>query len=76
MPSSALLTVSGLVAGYVFLRFLLSFTHDAKEPPALKTAIPFLSPIIGMRKKAKFYIDLRYVQRVRLWFPAWVPSDR
>ena len=59
MASSLLLVVSGLVAVYLFLRCLLTFTHDAREPPALVTEIPFLGPIIGMRKKGKFYIDLR-----------------
>lgn len=59
MTSSLLLVVSGLAALYVFLRCLLTFTHNAKEPPALATEIPFLGPIIGMRKKAKFYIELR-----------------
>ncbi|CAO2657099.1 Nn.00g059020.m01.CDS01 [Neocucurbitaria sp. VM-36] len=53
------LSVSGAIAIYVFLRCLLAFTHDAKEPTAIATEIPFLSPVIGMRKKAKFYIDLR-----------------
>lgn len=59
MTSSLLLVVSGLAATYLFLRCLLTFTHDVKEPPALATEIPFLGPIIGMRKKAKFYMDLR-----------------
>lgn len=61
ITSSFLLPVSGLLATYVFLRFLLAFTHDPKEPPALATEIPFLSPLLGMRKKKKFYIELRYV---------------
>ncbi|KAF2684607.1 cytochrome P450 [Lentithecium fluviatile CBS 122367] len=59
MPSTVVLAITGLVATYVFLRFLLTSTHDANEPPALETAIPFLSPMIGMRKKGKFYTDLR-----------------
>lgn len=59
MISTVVLVVSGLGATYVFLRFLLAFTQDAKEPPSVETAIPILSPIIGMRKKGKFYTDLR-----------------
>ncbi|KAF2789461.1 cytochrome P450 [Melanomma pulvis-pyrius CBS 109.77] len=59
MTSSLLLVVSGLVATHLFLRCLLTLTHDAKEPPALATEMPFLGPIIGIRKKAKFYMDLR-----------------
>jgi hypothetical protein len=53
------LYVSGAIAFYIFLRCLLAFTHDAKEPIALATEIPFLSPLIGMRKKARFNIDIR-----------------
>ena len=59
MPSSAILVLSGLATTYVFLRFLLAFTHDSTEPPALATTIPFLGPLIGMRRKHRFYIDLR-----------------
>jgi len=55
------LCLSGAIAAYIFLRCLLAFTHDSKEPVALQTMIPFLSPIIGMRKKGRFYIDLRSV---------------
>ena len=53
------LYVSGAIAFYIFLRCLLVFTHDAKEPVALATEVPFLSPLIGMRKKARFNIDIR-----------------
>lgn len=53
----------GVAALYVFLRCLLAFTHDIREPVALATDFPFVSPLLGMRKKAKFYIDLRYVVR-------------
>ncbi|KAF2142289.1 uncharacterized protein K452DRAFT_248906 [Aplosporella prunicola CBS 121167] len=58
MASGAIVAAS-LVTTYVFLRFLLSYTHDEKEPPAVATEIPFLGPIIGMGKKSKFYTDLR-----------------
>lgn len=59
MTSSAVIGLSGLVATYIFLRFLLSYTHGEKEPAPVATELPFLSPIIGMTKKAKFYTDLR-----------------
>lgn len=59
MTSSAIIGLSSLVTTYVFLRFLLSYTHEEKEPTAVATEIPFLSPMIGMAKKAKFYTDLR-----------------
>ena len=59
MTSSAIIGLSSLVTAYLFLRFLLSYTHGEKEPAAVATEIPFLSPIIGMAKKAKFYTELR-----------------
>lgn len=58
--AGTILGLAGLVI-YVFLRCLLSFTHHAKEPLAVATEIPYLSPMIGMAKKAQFYIDLEYV---------------
>jgi hypothetical protein len=61
MLSGAIIGLSSLLTTYVFLRFLLSYTHDENEPTALATEIPFLSPMIGMAKKAKFYTDLRYI---------------
>jgi hypothetical protein len=54
-----LLYASGAVAFYIFLRCLVAFTQDANEPVALLNEIPFVGPLIRMRRKAKFYIDLR-----------------
>jgi hypothetical protein len=55
--------VGTVTAIYVSFQLLLHFTQDKREPPSLDTAIPFLSPIIGMsRKKTKYYIELRYVK--------------
>jgi len=76
ITASVLLAVSGLLATYVFLRFLLEFTHDPKEPQALEKTIPFLSPIIGMRKKGKFYTGLRRVQNELLLFECIELTDR
>jgi hypothetical protein len=59
LPISVLLVASGLAATIIFLRYLVSYTHDAAEPPTLETSIPFTSALIGMRKKQQFYIDLR-----------------
>ena len=61
MASSAIFGVSSLVTTYVFMRFLLSYTHDEKEPTAVATELPFISPMIGMAKKARFYTELRQV---------------
>jgi hypothetical protein len=57
--TTTLVVISGLTATYVFLRFLLAYTQDAGEPTALETGIPFFSPLLGMRQKGQFYIDLR-----------------
>lgn len=52
-----LVPLLGIVATtYVFLRLLLHFTQDAKEPPAIATSIPFIGPILGMIiKRTHFY---------------------
>lgn len=54
--------ISGaVIAIYVFLRLLLHYTQDPREPLLLGTGLPFLSPVIGMsRKKTKYYVNLRY----------------
>jgi hypothetical protein len=54
MASSAAVGLSRLLMTCVFLRFLLLYTHDEKEPTAVATQIPFVSAMIGMAKKAKF----------------------
>ena len=65
-------TVSGVVVVaaaaamvlYLSLHLVLNITQDKREPPAIATSIPFLSPILGMScKKSKFYIELRQVAR-------------
>lgn len=61
MPSSYSIVAGAAVTIYAFLQWLLKYTQDAREPPALATSLPFISPLIGMlRKKTKFYIQLRY----------------
>lgn len=60
MPSSYSIAAGAAVAVYAFLQWLLKYTQDPREPPPLGTLIPFISPIIGMmRKKTKYYIQLR-----------------
>jgi hypothetical protein len=53
--------VAGAVtAVYMSLQLLLYYTQDRREPPPLATAIPFISPVIGMtRRKTNFYVMLR-----------------
>jgi hypothetical protein len=54
--------IAGAVAAiYMSLQWLLYYTQDAREPSPLATAIPFISPIIGMtRQKSSYYVKLRY----------------
>ncbi|PSR79354.1 cytochrome P450 [Coniella lustricola] len=60
MTYSISLVLAGIVAVYVGLRFLLILTQSKEEPPLLKTAIPFLEPIIGIiRERSLFYPRLR-----------------
>ncbi|KAJ4296488.1 hypothetical protein N0V90_006533 [Kalmusia sp. IMI 367209] len=65
MVSIAVVGLSTLAATYAFLRFLLAYTHDENEPKALATSFPFLSPILRMSKKGKFYTDLRLIPLVQ-----------
>ncbi|KAI1645029.1 cytochrome P450 [Daldinia loculata] len=52
--------LGGVVSVYMFLRALLYFTQDAKEPQSIAHTIPFISPIFGMAaKKANFYSVMR-----------------
>jgi hypothetical protein len=61
-------TVGGLAATYVFFWALLQFTQDANEPPLVLTAVPFLSPIVGIvRRSMDFYVYMRYVQPPYRW---------
>lgn len=64
MSNVVALLATGIVAIYGGLQFLLHFTQDAKELAPVCTAVPFFSAIMGlMRKKSKFYVELRYAQR-------------
>jgi hypothetical protein len=40
-----------IVTTYVFFKALLHLIQDSREPPAMGTTIPFLSPILGMMKR-------------------------
>ncbi|KUJ19323.1 cytochrome P450 oxidoreductase, partial [Mollisia scopiformis] len=60
MTSPLAFAIGGLVSTYVFLRLLLHYTQDGKEPPVVATTIPFISPILGMaKKKTHFYAHIR-----------------
>ncbi|ETS86313.1 hypothetical protein PFICI_00141 [Pestalotiopsis fici W106-1] len=51
MISDITAAVVGFAGFYIFLWALLWLTQDAREPPMVETAIPFLSPIIVMLMK-------------------------
>ncbi|KAI1849101.1 hypothetical protein JX266_005062 [Neoarthrinium moseri] len=60
MLPTVTLAVGVIATTYMFLRLLLRLTQDAREPPAIVTGLPFLSPIIGMiREKSRFHVRLR-----------------
>lgn len=61
MSSSAAVTaLGGIAATYIFLLALLRFTQDSKEPQAVLTTVPFVSPILGMVRWSKdFYSHMR-----------------
>ncbi|KAI1272186.1 cytochrome P450 [Xylaria sp. FL0933] len=49
-----------VIATYLFLQMLLHLTQDSKEPRVVATSIPFVSPILGMRKRnSRYYNYLR-----------------
>ncbi|XXH01839.1 hypothetical protein Hte_008201 [Hypoxylon texense] len=68
MISNITAVVASLAGFYVFLWALLRFTQDAREPPTLENAIPFLSPVISMvMRGSKFYSYLRDKYKVPIY---------
>lgn len=62
MTSSLVLVVGIIAATYVFLSALLHFTQDSKEPSAIETSIPFMSPLLGLLPgMQKYFVKLRSV---------------
>jgi len=62
MTSTLTLILSSLAAAYVFFPAFLRFTQDSKEPPAIETSIPFISPLLGLIPgMSKFTVKLRSV---------------
>ena len=47
-----------LAALYVTLQVYIRATQDAREPPVVETALPFITPIIGLQKHT-YYAYLR-----------------
>ncbi|KAI0202880.1 cytochrome P450 [Astrocystis sublimbata] len=68
MASAIVIAFAGLVVTYLFLRFLLTFTQDAREPPSIANDVPFMSPLIGMiREKSQFYLRLRDTSKLPIY---------
>jgi len=56
------LAVGVVASTYIFLHLLLRLTQDAREPPAILTAFPFVSPVISMiKEKSRLHVRLRLV---------------
>ncbi|KAI0880050.1 cytochrome P450 [Annulohypoxylon maeteangense] len=68
MAPAVTIALGGIAATYLFLRFLLYLTQDAREPPAIETEIPFFGPLIGMfREKSHFYLRLRDTYKLPIY---------
>jgi hypothetical protein len=64
VPRAVGVVVAVATIFYLSLHLILQITQENREPPAIATSIPFLSPILGMsRKKSRFYVELRQVAR-------------
>lgn len=62
MPSSILVVLVTIGAGYLFLKALVHLTQDPKEPPMVAGKIPFVIPAIALAtEKANYSVRLRYV---------------
>ncbi|CAJ2507702.1 Uu.00g088880.m01.CDS01 [Anthostomella pinea] len=60
MTSMFALVLGSVGAAYVFVSALLYFTQDSKEPPAIETALPFISPLLGLVfGMQQYYVKLR-----------------
>lgn len=63
MIQASLTIFAGLAGAYLFLRLVLAWTQDKREPPAILTNIPFLEPLIRVfREKGDLHVKLRYVR--------------
>jgi len=69
MPGAVALiaTVAIIIAGGLHL--LLNSTQDAREPPMTSNYFPFIGPMIQLsKKKTKYYVGLRYVCWLLIYF--------
>ncbi|KAI2466902.1 cytochrome P450 [Annulohypoxylon bovei var. microspora] len=60
MTSTLALVLGSAAAAYIFFYALLHFTQDSKEPPAIETSLPFISPLLGfIPGRQTFFVNLR-----------------
>lgn len=57
-----------VAALYVVLHIHLRVTQDPREPPAIETGIPYITPILGMMDN-KYFLKLKYA------LPCYGPSN-
>ncbi|KAI0110772.1 cytochrome P450 [Nemania sp. FL0031] len=58
--TSAAVLVGLLTSTYIFLWALMVITQDGREPPLALTSLPFISPVIKMKKwKGRFYTHMK-----------------
>lgn len=55
MPSILVGAFTGIVATYIFLKALLQWTQDPKEPLPVDTTLPFIGPLISMGRGGSNY---------------------
>lgn len=55
MPSILVSAFTGMVATYLFLRALLQWTQDPREPLPVDNTVPFIGPLISMARRGSNY---------------------
>ena len=49
----------GLLLAYLFLWAVLYLTQDAREPPAVDTLVPFISPLTSLKREGSKYFKFK-----------------
>lgn len=61
IPAVAIAAGAIAALAYLFLRLLITWTQDVREPPAIETGLPFIGSLIDMiREKSRLHVRLRY----------------
>lgn len=68
MAPTLTIALGAVAVTYLFLRLLLYLTQDSREPPAIETSLPFISPLIGMfRERQRYHVRLRNKYRLPIY---------